>query len=102
MRRLWLGALALACVSALTACSEPAPRTAGEVASRSPDETDSPAKPDEAGGQDDKEAGGQDDKPDAPVEDPAPGFEVTTFSGDEFALGEQRGTPVVLNFWESW
>lgn len=92
---MWLGALALACVCALTACSEPSPGSAGEVASRSPDETDSPAEPD-------KEAGGQDDKPEAPVEDPAPGFEVTTFSGDEFALGEQKGTPVVLNFWESW
>ncbi len=33
---------------------------------------------------------------------PAPGFTVTTFDGDEFSLTEQRGTPVVLNFWESW
>lgn len=35
-------------------------------------------------------------------EDPAPDFSVTTFDGETFALGEQRGTPVVLNFWESW
>ena len=34
--------------------------------------------------------------------DPAPEFEVLTFDGETFALGEQRGTPVVLNFWESW
>ncbi len=34
--------------------------------------------------------------------DPAPDFTFTTFEGDRFALGEQRGTPVVLNFWESW
>ena len=32
----------------------------------------------------------------------APDFTVTTFTGDRFALGEQHGTPVVLNFWESW
>lgn len=37
-----------------------------------------------------------------PVEDPAPDFTVTTFDGGTFSLGEQRGTPVVLNFWESW
>ena len=38
----------------------------------------------------------------APVENPAPEFTVETFDGDTFALGEQLGTPVVLNFWESW
>ncbi len=32
----------------------------------------------------------------------ASGFEVETFEGQTFSLGEQRGTPVVLNFWESW
>jgi hypothetical protein len=37
-----------------------------------------------------------------PVEDPAPEFEVQTFDGQSFSLAEQRGTPVVLNFWESW
>jgi cytochrome oxidase Cu insertion factor (SCO1/SenC/PrrC family) len=29
-------------------------------------------------------------------------FTVTTFTGKEFHLAEQRGTPVVVNFWESW
>ena len=29
-------------------------------------------------------------------------FEVGTFDGDTFALAEHRGTPVVINFWESW
>jgi cytochrome oxidase Cu insertion factor (SCO1/SenC/PrrC family) len=29
-------------------------------------------------------------------------FEVETFDGGTFALGEHRGTPVVINFWESW
>jgi AhpC/TSA family len=32
----------------------------------------------------------------------APDFRVQTFAGDQFRLSEQRGTPVVLNFWESW
>jgi hypothetical protein len=32
----------------------------------------------------------------------APDFTVTTFAGEEFRLAEQRGSPVVLNFWESW
>ncbi|MDQ4144321.1 MAG: redoxin domain-containing protein [Actinomycetota bacterium] len=40
--------------------------------------------------------------PTEPVEDPAPEFEATTFEGETFSLAEQRGTPVVLNFWESW
>lgn len=30
----------------------------------------------------------------------APDFTVETFEGS--TLREQRGTPVVLNFWESW
>ena len=29
-------------------------------------------------------------------------FSFTTFEGDEFTAAERRGTPVVLNFWESW
>jgi cytochrome c biogenesis protein CcmG, thiol:disulfide interchange protein DsbE len=44
---------------------------------------------------------------DRPSEDPgggtaAPSFTVTTFAGERFSLEEMRGTPVVLNFWESW
>ena len=34
--------------------------------------------------------------------DPAPAFEVQTFDGTTFAVREEVGTPVVLNFWESW
>lgn len=34
--------------------------------------------------------------------DRVPDFGVTTFSGSNFRLSEQRGAPVVLNFWESW
>ncbi len=33
---------------------------------------------------------------------PAPDFSFETFEGKTFNLAEQRGTPVVLNFWESW
>ena len=32
----------------------------------------------------------------------APDFEVSTFDGTNFALADHRGTPVVINFWESW
>jgi cytochrome oxidase Cu insertion factor (SCO1/SenC/PrrC family) len=32
----------------------------------------------------------------------APDFSFETFNGDTFSLAEQHGTPVVLNFWESW
>jgi cytochrome c biogenesis protein CcmG/thiol:disulfide interchange protein DsbE len=32
----------------------------------------------------------------------APAFTVTTFAGERFSLEEMKGTPVVLNFWESW
>lgn len=29
-------------------------------------------------------------------------FSVTSFSGDDFTLSAERGSPVVLNFFESW
>ncbi len=32
----------------------------------------------------------------------APNFSVTTFTGEEFRLAEHKGSPVVINFWESW
>ena len=32
----------------------------------------------------------------------APDFTVTTFEGEKFQLAANKGTPVVLNFWESW
>jgi hypothetical protein len=32
----------------------------------------------------------------------APDFSVKTFEGSTFRLSDHRGTPVVLNFWESW
>lgn len=33
---------------------------------------------------------------------PAPDFTLTTLDGGEFRLGDQRGKPVVLNFWATW
>lgn len=50
----------------------------------------------------DADDGSKDTASRAPVTEPAPHFEVTTFDGRTFSLAEQRGTPVVLNFWESW
>lgn len=38
----------------------------------------------------------------APASKDAPDFTVETFEGEAFSLAEHRGTPVVLNFWESW
>jgi cytochrome oxidase Cu insertion factor (SCO1/SenC/PrrC family) len=40
--------------------------------------------------------------PDERAAQQAPDFSFETFNGDTFSLAEQRGTPVVLNFWESW
>jgi peroxiredoxin len=36
------------------------------------------------------------------VGNPAPDFTLTTFSGDEITLSEQRGKVVIVNFWGSW
>jgi hypothetical protein len=58
---------------------------------------ETPAPPDNS-----KPKGGHTPRPDGPVEDPAPEFAFETFEGGTFRLSEQRGTPVVLNFWESW
>lgn len=80
--------IALALVTASTACA-----AAEEPSAAAPTPPTSSALPTE----NDK------DSPDTkPPKNPAPDFTVTTFDGDRFSLGEQRGTPVVLNFWESW
>ncbi len=31
-----------------------------------------------------------------------PDFSVETFDGETFTLADHAGTPIVLNFWESW
>ena len=36
------------------------------------------------------------------VNHPAPDFTLATLNGEQFTLSEQRGTPVVLNFWATW
>ena len=33
---------------------------------------------------------------------PAPDFSLPTLDGGDFTLSEQRGKPVVLNFWATW
>ena len=39
----------------------------------------------------------------APIQTrPAPAFSVPLFEGGAFQLAEQRGTPVLINFWASW
>jgi hypothetical protein len=45
---------------------------------------------------------GNDKSSDARSNDLAPDFSVQTFDGETFRLSDHRGTPVVLNFWESW
>jgi hypothetical protein len=96
MRKLWLG-LALTCLLMGAACAQ----SSSDPTGAGPSPNDSPAgeakaTPNGNGGEKKPPASGE------PVENPAPDFEVTTFDGEEFALREQRGTPVVLNFWESW
>ncbi len=36
------------------------------------------------------------------VGQPAPDFELTTFSGETYRLSAYRGSVVVINFWASW
>jgi len=81
----WLAtASAVAVILALSAC-------AGEVSSDSPDRgTDSTPAEGAGDGTGDRSAS------------EAPDFSFETFEGQTFSLAEQRGTPVVLNFWESW
>jgi hypothetical protein len=40
--------------------------------------------------------------PRRPDRDPAPDLRVTSFDGRTITLGAFRGTPVVVNFFESW
>lgn len=74
---------------------------AASCATPSEPDTATPARPrTETPSGDD--AAGEPQRARGPRGESAPDFTVTTFTGDRFALGEQRGTPVVLNFWESW
>ena len=77
-------ASAVAVILALGAC-------AGEPSGETPDRG-LESTPDEGAGD------GADDGAASEV----PDFSFETFEGETFSLAEQRGTPVVLNFWESW
>jgi hypothetical protein len=73
---------------ALVACGVDSPQAIDPVPKTS-------AMPTDGSGQN---RNGSDDQP----ANPAPDFTVTTFDGSRFSLSQQRGSPVVLNFWESW
>lgn len=40
--------------------------------------------------------------PQPAVGHPAPNFTLTTLAGEHFVLEQQRGRPLVLNFWATW
>ena len=40
--------------------------------------------------------------PEPAIGHPAPEFVLPTLTATEFALGEQNGMPIVLNFWATW
>jgi cytochrome oxidase Cu insertion factor (SCO1/SenC/PrrC family) len=73
---------------ALAACGGDSPQATDPAPATSATPTDDPAQ-------------NRNRSPDPPA-NPAPDFTVTTFEGTRFSLSEQRGSPVVLNFWESW
>lgn len=83
MKRAWVLGLLTAVVAGLVACSDSAPPERPETGAPRPTHAVSPEE--------------DPSPPDEGVE-----FTVTTFEGDRFSMREQRGTPVVLNFWESW
>jgi hypothetical protein len=87
-----LATAGLAILIAWTGCA----KSAGDVGVGEPPRNDASSTP--------GAGSGGENNPDTskPPSDPAPDFAVTTFDGGTFRLSEQRGTPVVLNFWESW
>ena len=91
-RRVAATCLAVAWLTAV-ACGPSAPTSSGPTPDRPQDGRSKPS--DGAGVQTPRRDAGCGDRC-------APDFTVETFDGDTFALAEQRGTPVVINFWESW
>ena len=73
---------------ALVACGVESPQATDPAPATSPTRTDGSAQ--------------NRNRSHDPPANPAPDFTVTTFDGARFSLSEQRGSPVVLNFWESW
>ncbi len=101
MRRTW--ALAIVAV-ALAGCSESSTNDAESI-DRTPGGVSSRGVSVEGGPQNRAAADEARSSKRRPIEvaaDAAPDFTVTTFEGERFRLHEQAGTPVVLNFWESW
>ena len=76
--------LAFAVIFTVGACS-------GEVSTDTPDR-----------GVESTPAEGEGDTGDDRDANEAADFSFETFEGETFSLAEKRGTPVVLNFWESW
>lgn len=87
-----LAGLAVAAL-VLGACGSAAPR-----ATSTSDEADTAQTPEPRRRDDDRPGTGSRSKRPAPEHD----FSVTTFAGDAFRLSDHLGTPVVINFWESW
>jgi predicted small lipoprotein YifL len=100
MTRSLRGALGVALVVLLTtvACGQDGSNEAPPQDARAPASADeSPVDEPPA-----DKSPAEDSSSDEPSADAAPDFSFETFEGDDFSLAEQRGTPVVLNFWESW
>jgi hypothetical protein len=94
-------AAALASITLLVACASPSSNARGPETGLTPLGT----APGNSDGGEGKASGKNKPEKDESVElasDPAPEFEVETFEGGTFAIREELGTPVVLNFWESW
>ncbi|HZA41618.1 MAG TPA: redoxin domain-containing protein [Actinomycetota bacterium] len=87
--------LVVAVAFVAAACGGDSPEASGDQ-SRSPSVAGA-SSPDPGSNRNGKQNGDQSEP-----EDLAPDFSVETFDGDTFKLSDHRGTPVVLNFWESW
>lgn len=87
--------LVVAVAFVAAACGGDSPEASGDQSS--PPSDAGASSPDPGSNRNGKQNGDQ-----AESEDLAPDFSVETFDGDTFKLSDLRGTPVVLNFWESW
>jgi cytochrome oxidase Cu insertion factor (SCO1/SenC/PrrC family) len=87
--------LVVAVAFVAAACGDSPEASGGQ--SSPPSDAGASSPPDPGSNRNGKQNGDQ-----AEREDLAPDFSVETFDGDTFKLSDHRGTPVVLNFWESW
>lgn len=88
MRRLLTVSTLVVLAMLVGACTENPTRSTPEGNTETNSNGDTGTPPDAGGGADSANE--------------APDFSFETFEGETFSLEEQRGTPVVLNFWESW